>query len=68
VGGPIALVEEGDRITIDLTENRIDLDVSPDLLGERRKSLIIPEKNLSGVLSRYAAAVCQADRGAVMKK
>ena len=68
VGGPIALVEEGDRITTDLTENRIDLDVPLNVLDERRKSFIIPEKNLSGVLSRYAAAVCQADRGAVMKK
>lgn len=68
VGGPIALVEEGDSITIDLFENRIDLDVAPDVLDERKKSLIVPAKNLSGVLSRYAAAVCQADRGAVMKK
>jgi dihydroxy-acid dehydratase len=68
VGGPIGLVEEGDRITIDLSQNRIDLDVSPDVLNERRKSLIIPEKQLTGVLSRYAAAVCQADRGAVLKK
>jgi dihydroxy-acid dehydratase len=68
VGGPIGLVEEGDSITIDLFENRIDLDVSSDVLDLRKKTLIIPKKNLSGVLSRYAAAVCQADRGAVMKK
>ena len=68
VGGPIALVEEGDSITIDLFENRIDLDVSSDVLELRKKTLIIPKKNLSGVLRRYAGAVCQADRGAVMKK
>ena len=67
-GGPIALVEEGDSITIDLHQNRMDLDVAQDVLELRRTNLVIKKKSLSGVLSRYAAAVCQADRGAVLKK
>jgi dihydroxy-acid dehydratase len=67
-GGPIALVEEGDTITINLSQNQIDLNVPSEILEERRTSLKHPVKPLSGVLSRYAAMVCQADRGAVLKK
>lgn len=67
-GGPIALVEEGDTITIDLFQNRMDLDVAADVLAARRDALKIPKKPLTGVLARYAEAVCQADRGAVLKK
>lgn len=66
-GGPIALVEEGDTITINLSQNQIDLNVPSEILEERRTSLKHPVKPLSGVLSRYAAMVCQADRGAVLK-
>lgn len=67
VGGPIGLVREGDQIEIDLNEKRIDLLVPESELSERRKSWKAPERKLTGVLARYAAAVGQADKGAVMK-
>ncbi|WOF16997.1 dihydroxy-acid dehydratase [Methanoplanus sp. FWC-SCC4] len=66
-GGPIGLVREGDLIDINLFERRLDLDVEPDILDERRKKLIPKEKELSGVLARYARLVGQADSGAVSK-
>ena len=67
VGGPIGLVRQGDQIEIDLNEKRIDLLVPESELSERRKSWKAPERKLTGVLARYAAAVGQADKGAVMK-
>jgi dihydroxy-acid dehydratase len=66
VGGPIALVRDGDPIAINLTERLLDLRVGSDELERRRKSWIPLEKPLSGILSRYARTVAQADRGAVL--
>lgn len=65
-GGPIGLVEEGDRVQIDLFLQRLDLLVDPDLLDTRRSRWKRPEKSLSGVLARYAESVGQADTGAVL--
>ncbi len=66
-GGPIALVEEGDLVTVDIDAGRIELEVSPELLAERREAWTPPEPNVtSGYLARYAAAVSGADRGAVV--
>lgn len=67
VGGPIGLVREGDLIEIDLFDKRIDLCVPADEIANRRKSWKAPSRCLTGVLARYAAAVGQADKGAVMK-
>ncbi len=67
VGGPIALVTDGDIISIDLFAKSVDLNVPPEEL-ERRKRMWTPfKKPLSGVLARYAAAVGSADRGAVLE-
>jgi dihydroxy-acid dehydratase len=67
VGGPIGLVQDGDRITINLHEDRIDLHVQPGELAERRKKVVPPKKEITGVLVRYAALVEQADKGAVLR-
>ncbi|MEN6610591.1 MAG: dihydroxy-acid dehydratase [Methanoregulaceae archaeon] len=67
VGGPIGLVLEGDMVEIDLSEKRIDLCVPAEEIANRRKSWKAPSRSLTGVLARYAAAVGQADKGAVMK-
>jgi dihydroxy-acid dehydratase len=67
IGGPIALVEEGDAIAIDLEERRLDLLVDPEILKQRRERWKPREHTLSGVLGRYARTVGQADRGAVQK-
>jgi dihydroxy-acid dehydratase len=65
-GGPIALVEDGDRIVIDAVANTIDLQVSDEQLQERRLRWQAPEPRYTrGVLAKYARSVISASRGAV---
>src|SRR5699024_3616076 len=65
-GGPIALVEDGDPIMVDITQRRIDLLVDESTLEERRKTLQHPENpRLHGVLGKYAKLVQSASTGAV---
>ncbi len=67
-GGLIGLVEEGDRIEIDIPAASIHLDVQEDILAERRARYTPPEPNVkTGWLGRYARLVDSADRGAVMQ-
>jgi dihydroxy-acid dehydratase len=66
-GGPIGLVEEGDIISIDLYEQRLDLEVDEAVLQKRRAGWKPKHKDLDGLLARYARLVGQADTGAVMK-
>ena len=65
-GGPIALVREGDIISIDIPGRRISLDVSDAELAERRAAWQPPVRKLGGVLGRYVALVSGADTGAVL--
>jgi dihydroxy-acid dehydratase len=66
VGGPIALVEEGDEIVIDAANRRIDLRVEQDELDRRRRGWISPEpRYTSGALAKYARLVGSASKGAV---
>ena len=66
VGGPIALVRNGDIITIDAIEGRLDLEVSEAELAERRKAWKAPPNGYqSGVLRKYADQVGAARKGAV---
>jgi len=68
-GGPIALVEDGDTIVIDIPGRRIDLQVPEKELQRRRESWSPPEPRVKrGYLARYAAMVTSADRGAILKK
>ncbi len=68
-GGPIALVVDGDSISIDISGRRIDLDVSVDELERRRKAWREPEPRVQrGYLARYASMVSSADRGAILEK
>lgn len=65
-GGPIALVEDGDRIILDVPDRRIDLDVSHATLGARQERLESPPpRYASGVLAKYARLVHGAETGAV---
>ncbi len=64
VGGPIALVRDGDEILIDGSEGRLELLVDGEELGKRRKEWKPRERKLTGVLAKYAALVGQADEGA----
>ncbi|KAI5919022.1 dihydroxy-acid/6-phosphogluconate dehydratase [Camillea tinctor] len=67
VGGPIALVQDGDRIVIDAVNNRIDMvDVSDEEMEERKKKWKRPVPNVRrGVLAKYARLVGDASHGAV---
>lgn len=68
VGGPIALVKNGDEITIDIETNAIDLHVSRKDLEERRKKWVRPAPNYtSGALAKYASLVGSASQGAITK-
>ncbi|MHB1889272.1 MAG: dihydroxy-acid dehydratase, partial [Acidimicrobiales bacterium] len=65
-GGPIALVEDGDRIVLDAAERRLDLVVSEAELERRRAEWKLPEpRYTTGVLAKYARLVTGAERGAV---
>ena len=64
VGGPIALVRNGDEIRIDIGRGTLDLHVPAKALATRRKVWKPKGKKLTGVLARYARTASQADRGA----
>lgn len=65
-GGPIALVRDGDEITLDIPERKLAVALAPAELKRREKGWKRPEKKLTGYLARYAAQVGSADRGAVL--
>jgi dihydroxy-acid dehydratase len=67
-GGLIAYVNEGDKIKIDMEAGTITLDVSDDIIAERkRKGVIPPERNVTGYLKRYQRMVQSAHLGAVIE-
>ncbi len=68
VGGPIALVEEGDIISINIPENKLDVLVSDEVLAERRAKWQPREpKVTTGYLSRYRELVTSGNKGAVLE-
>jgi dihydroxy-acid dehydratase len=70
LGGPIALVEEGDRITIDIPAGRLELEVPPDVLKNRRANWHPPahvELPKGTLLDRYRRLVGPASRGCTLK-
>lgn len=67
VGGPIALVQEGDQITLDINAYKITLEVSDDELKKRKEKWQAPEPKVkNGYLARYAKLVSSADKGAIL--
>jgi dihydroxy-acid dehydratase len=68
-GGPIALIENGDRITIDAETRQITVDVSDAELAKRKSRWVRPDsKYKRGVLAKYAKTVSSASEGAVTDK
>jgi len=68
VGGPIALVKDGDEISIDIEDNSINLHVSDEELTKRKSQWNRPKSNYeSGVLAKYASLVGSAAQGAITK-
>lgn len=69
VGGPIALVKEGDTIKINIPENTLELDISDEEMEKRRKEWKPREPRVTtGYLSRYANLVTSANTGAILKQ
>jgi dihydroxy-acid dehydratase len=67
-GGPIGLLRDGDIVCIDLAERKLDVELSAAELRTRRADWIAPEPRYTrGWLSRYAAMVTNAGRGAVLE-
>ena len=68
VGGPIALVEEGDIISIDIPGNRLDMKVSEEELAKRRAAWKPRKPRVTdGYLARYQALVTSGNRGAILE-
>jgi len=66
VGGPIALVKDGDEISINIEDNSVNLHVSENELEQRSKKWIMPKPNYkSGALAKYALLVGSAANGAI---
>ena len=66
-GGLIGVVEEGDIISINIPENRIELKVSDQVIRERMSHFVPKTKELTGYLKRYAAMVSGGAYGAILK-
>ncbi len=66
VGGTIALVEDGDLISIDIPARKLEVKVDADELAKRREKWKPKERKLTGFLAKYAKLVSQADEGAVL--
>ena len=65
-GGTIALIEDGDKIRIDINKRTLDLLVEKETLTERRKKLKPFEIKTNGFLGKYARTVSDASHGAIV--
>jgi len=65
-GGPIGLIKDGDQVSIDIPNGKLELLISSNELSERAKSFVpLPPRYSRGVLSKYAKLVGSATYGAV---
>ena len=68
VGGPIALIEDGDIIAIDIPANTINVKVSDEEMAKRKEAWTPKEPKVkTGYLARYASMVTSADKGAILQ-
>jgi dihydroxy-acid dehydratase len=67
-GGPIAYINNGYTIIIDLVERNLNLDISDEELEARKTQFVAPEPKVkSGYLARYAKLVTSANTGGILK-
>jgi dihydroxy-acid dehydratase len=69
LGGPIALIQEGDCISIDIPAGRLELEVPAEVLDQRRKKWRPPEQiglQKGSLLDRYRRLVAPANRGCTL--
>jgi dihydroxy-acid dehydratase len=67
LGGPIALVRDGDRITLDVAAHRLDVDADLEARRRERPPVPPPARYTRGVMAKYAALVSSASEGAVTR-
>lgn len=67
-GGKIAIIQDGDKIKIDIPKGKLELEVPAKEINNRLKKLKIKDSNPTGYLLRYSHLVTSADKGAVMTK
>ncbi len=65
--GPIALVEDGDTIEVNIPDRQVNLKVDQKTLDERRRRWKRPERRIRGALAKYASLVASASKGAVLE-
>ena len=65
-GGPIALIEDGDEIEIDIPNKKLELHVSDEELARRKAAFLYEPKQVDGYLKRYALHARSADQGGVI--
>ncbi len=68
VGGPIALIQEGDIIKINIPQMTLDVALTDEELAKRRAVWQPKEQNVSGYLERYVTMVTSGNRGAILEK
>ena len=67
VGGPLAMVEDGDEIVLDIPNRKLDINITEELLAKRKAKWTPPKPKITqGMLARYARCVTSADKGAVL--
>lgn len=67
VGGPLAMVEDGDEIVLDIPKRKLDINIAEELLAKRKAKWMPPKPKITqGLLARYARCVTSADKGAVL--
>ena len=67
-GGPLAIVEDGDEISIDVIDGKLELHVSDEEIERRKKAWVRPEKPIpNGYLRLYSKVASSADKGAIIE-
>ncbi len=66
-GGPIALIKDGDIISIDIPARLIEVEIGESEMEQRRKKWSPPKQKLSGYLARYVKHVSSADKGGILR-
>ncbi|MGZ4386773.1 MAG: dihydroxy-acid dehydratase [Gaiellaceae bacterium] len=66
-GGPLAIVQDGDVIELDVASRELRLELSDDEVAARLRAWTPPERELTGVLAKYAALVSSASEGAITR-
>lgn len=65
--GPLAAVQDGDIIKIDIPRRKLDIKVTPEEIDERIKKAVKPDRHVKGWLARYRKLSTSADKGAILK-